>query len=92
MLLVSKFLISGSGMGVLAALILVSSIATSTLTQSVVTYPTRMVAVPGNGTATSTRSSEYFWATANSNAVSKFIQQIRAHWTAFFLSNNHQGI
>lgn len=61
-----------SGMGVLAALILVSSIATSTLTQSAVTYPTRMVAVPGNGTATSTRSTEYFWVTANTNAISTY--------------------
>ncbi|KAK6077793.1 hypothetical protein SCUP234_06551 [Seiridium cupressi] len=53
------------GMGVLAALILVSSIATSTLTQSVATYPTHMTVFPGNGTTTSVRSTEYFWATAN---------------------------
>ncbi|KAM0806766.1 hypothetical protein AB5N19_07103 [Seiridium cardinale] len=59
------FTTKGRGMGVLAALILVSSIATSTLTQSVVTYPTHMTAFPGNGTATSVRSTEYFWATAN---------------------------
>ncbi|KAK1702431.1 hypothetical protein BDP67DRAFT_452867 [Colletotrichum lupini] len=55
----------GRLVGILSAVILVSGIATSTLTQSVVTYPTRQVAIPGNETALTRRNNEYFWATAN---------------------------
>ncbi|KAK1513611.1 hypothetical protein CABS01_07017 [Colletotrichum abscissum] len=55
----------GRLVGILSAVILVSGIATSTLTQSVVTYPTRQIAIPGNETALTRRNNEYFWATAN---------------------------
>ncbi|OHE99659.1 hypothetical protein CORC01_05017 [Colletotrichum orchidophilum] len=58
----------GRLVGILSAVILVSGIATSTLTQSVVTYPTRQVAIPGNETALTLRNNEYFWVTANGNA------------------------
>ena len=50
-------------LGLLAAILLVSSIATSTLTQSVITYPTRQNPVPGKDAALSFRNTEYFWVT-----------------------------
>lgn len=58
-------------MGVLSAIILVSGIATSTLTQSVVTYPTRNIQLPGNDSALTLKNDGYYWATANTNAMSK---------------------
>ncbi|KAK1624170.1 hypothetical protein BDP81DRAFT_112050 [Colletotrichum phormii] len=59
----------GRLVGILSSVILVSGIATSTLTQSVVTYPTRQVAIAGNETALTQRNNEYFWATANGPAT-----------------------
>ncbi|KAK1579926.1 uncharacterized protein LY79DRAFT_562858 [Colletotrichum navitas] len=58
----------GRPVGILSAAILVSAIATSTLTQSVVTYPTHSVQLPGNDSALTLRNEGYFWVTANSNA------------------------
>ncbi|TEA17003.1 hypothetical protein C8034_v000534 [Colletotrichum sidae] len=66
-----KLLVTTKGrlVGILAAVILVSGIATSTLTQSVVTYPTARLQLPGNDTALTRRNDGYFWASANSNSV-----------------------
>ncbi|KAK2017460.1 hypothetical protein LZ32DRAFT_654882 [Colletotrichum eremochloae] len=58
----------GRLVGVLSAVILVSGIVTSTVTQSVVTYPTRSVQLPGNDNALTLRNEGYFWVTANSNS------------------------
>ncbi|KAJ0341233.1 hypothetical protein COL154_008993 [Colletotrichum chrysophilum] len=66
-----KLLVTTKGriIGIMSAIILVSGIATSTLTQSVVTYPTRHTVLPANDSALTMRNDGYFWATANGNAV-----------------------
>ncbi|KAF9880320.1 hypothetical protein CkaCkLH20_02274 [Colletotrichum karsti] len=66
-----KLLVTTKGrvVGILSAIILVSGIATSTLTQSVVTYPTLQRALPGNDTALTLRNDGYYWATASQNSV-----------------------
>ncbi|OLN94121.1 hypothetical protein CCHL11_07147 [Colletotrichum chlorophyti] len=61
----------GRVVGILSAAILVTGIATSTLTQSVVAYPTRQVELPGNDTALTLKNDGYFWVTANTNAQNK---------------------
>ncbi|KAL0933653.1 uncharacterized protein CTRU02_210452 [Colletotrichum truncatum] len=66
-----KLLVTTKGriVGLMSAIILVSGIATSTLTQSIVTYPTRPIALAQNDSALTLRNEGYFWATANQNAV-----------------------
>ncbi|KAL3297287.1 Carboxylic ester hydrolase [Colletotrichum asianum] len=51
-------------LGVLSAILLITGIATSTVTQSAVTYPSRPVEVPG-GKADAWRSESYFWTGAS---------------------------
>ncbi|KAF6797585.1 hypothetical protein CSOJ01_12903 [Colletotrichum sojae] len=59
------FTLKGRLVALLSAAILVTGIATSTVTQSVVTYPTRQVLAEGAATPLTKRNDKYFWATAN---------------------------
>ncbi|KAF6816773.1 hypothetical protein CPLU01_13755 [Colletotrichum plurivorum] len=62
-----KLLLTMKGrlIAVLSAAVLVTGIATSTVTQSVVTYPTRQVLAEGASTPLTKRNDKYAWATAN---------------------------
>ncbi|KAK0745328.1 hypothetical protein B0T21DRAFT_280461 [Apiosordaria backusii] len=51
----------GRPLGILSCLVLITSIATSTLTQSVVTYPSHMVPVIGNDTAIARKVDEFYY-------------------------------
>ncbi|KAK0662518.1 hypothetical protein QBC41DRAFT_359614 [Cercophora samala] len=51
----------GRPLGIISCLVLITSIATSTLTQSVVTYPSRMVPVIGNDTAVVKKVDEFYY-------------------------------
>jgi hypothetical protein len=51
------------------AVLMVTSLATSTLTQSVITYPSRGIQAAGKGNAFAFINKEYYWATAHGNSV-----------------------
>ncbi|CAP72647.1 uncharacterized protein PODANS_2_780 [Podospora anserina S mat+] len=55
----------GRPLGIVSCLVLITSIATSTLTQSVVTYPSRMVPVMGNDTAVAKKVDEFYYVSGN---------------------------
>ncbi|KAF5003079.1 hypothetical protein FDECE_10360 [Fusarium decemcellulare] len=65
--------------GLLPALVLVSALLTSTLTQSVVSYPTRLAPVPGNPNATASRAGQYFWNTANTFSQMEHTSWVEQH-------------
>lgn len=55
----------GRPLGIVSCLVLITSIATSTLTHSVVTYPSRMVPVMGNDTAVAKKVDEFYYVSGN---------------------------
>ncbi|KAF4876835.1 hypothetical protein CGCSCA1_v003955 [Colletotrichum siamense] len=55
--------------GIVSALLLTSAIATSTLTQFTVTYPSRNVTITTEESAAAWRTPYYFWVTAHQNSI-----------------------
>ncbi|KAF5513484.1 hypothetical protein CGCF413_v001745 [Colletotrichum fructicola] len=66
---VSEGLSQSKIVGILSALLLASAIATSTLTQFTVTYPSRNVTITSEGSAAAWRTPYYFWETAHQNSI-----------------------
>ncbi|KAK1458866.1 hypothetical protein CMEL01_01865 [Colletotrichum melonis] len=58
--------------GIMAAFLLTSAIATSTLTQFAVTYPSRSIEITKGG-ATAWRAQNYWWSTAHSTSIRSII-------------------
>ncbi|KAK1839090.1 hypothetical protein CCHR01_18288 [Colletotrichum chrysophilum] len=68
----------GRFIGVIAALLLTSGIATSTLTQSTVAYSTRNVPIPGEGHATAWRLPSYWLTPQNMSTSERHFIELQA--------------
>ncbi|KAF4824770.1 hypothetical protein CGCSCA5_v000691 [Colletotrichum siamense] len=62
--------------GILSALLLTSAIATSTLTQFTVTYPSRNVTITAEESAAAWRTPYYFWNTAHQSSISMLVPMV----------------